>query len=311
MGAQLPVGLISAACRAILVAMCALALAACDDEGSAVTYRPSYSDKSAVEFREYVFGVHPLHNPNRLFEVFRPMMDHLEAAIPGTRFRLEASRNYAAYEEKLYARRFHFALPNPYQTVKSLAHGYKVFAKMADDHNFRGIILVRRDSGIASVADLKGKAMSFPAPTALAATMLPQLFLKEQGLDVMKEVDVRYVGSQESAVMNVFLGNVAAAATWPPPWRLLAAERPELAEALEVRWRTETLPNNGLVARDDVEPELLGKVRGALLGMQESEEGQTILKRMDLSAFEPADDASYEPVRQFLIEFAAKVRKPE
>ncbi len=40
---------------------------------------------------------------------------------------------------------------------------------MSDDNNFRGIILVRKDSGIKKLTDLKGKAESFPTPTALAA----------------------------------------------------------------------------------------------------------------------------------------------
>ncbi|MEZ4694041.1 MAG: PhnD/SsuA/transferrin family substrate-binding protein [Aliarcobacter sp.] len=50
----------------------------------------------------------------------------------------------------------------------------KVFAKMGDDENFRGIFLVRKDSGIKNFEDLKGKKISYPAPTALAATILPQ-----------------------------------------------------------------------------------------------------------------------------------------
>jgi len=63
--------------------------------------------------------------------------------------RLEASRNYPAYDKKLFAGHFHFALPNPYQTVTAQKNGYKIFGKMGDDDNFRGIILVRKDSGIS------------------------------------------------------------------------------------------------------------------------------------------------------------------
>ncbi|HEY5994325.1 MAG TPA: PhnD/SsuA/transferrin family substrate-binding protein, partial [Gallionellaceae bacterium] len=80
---------------------------------------PDYTTRQPAG-KEYIFAVHPLHNPARLFEVYGPLIDYLNRNIPGVTFRLEASRNYEAFEEKLYGRKFGFALPNPYQTLKSL-----------------------------------------------------------------------------------------------------------------------------------------------------------------------------------------------
>jgi phosphonate transport system substrate-binding protein len=293
-----------------LWACCIFLWAGCGN-GDEPGYRPEYSEKSSRSVPQYILGVHPLHNPTRLHEIFSPITDYLTDRIPHATFKVEASRNYAAFDEKLYARQFHFSLPNPYQTVNSLKHGYHVFGKMGDDDNFRGIILVRKDAGIEEVSDLVGRAISFPAPTALAATMMPQYYLQTHGLDVMKDVDLRYVGSQESSVMNVYLGDVAAAATWPPPWRALAKERPELAEALEVKWRTPPLPNNGLVVRDDIPPEITTQVAHLLFSLQEHEQGRAWLARMELSRFEPATDATYDPVREFLREFNETVRPIE
>ncbi|MDX9766010.1 MAG: phosphate/phosphite/phosphonate ABC transporter substrate-binding protein [Ectothiorhodospiraceae bacterium] len=288
----------------------ALALTACNS-GEAPEYTPTFSPRSTSTEAVYVFGVHPLHNPQRLHEVFGPLMAYLSEHVDDARFRLEASRNYAAYDEKLYARQFHFALPNPYQTVNAVKQGYRVFGKMGDDHNFRGIILVRKDSGIHEVTDLRGKAVSYPAPTALAATMLPQHYLNSHGLDVMHEVENRYVGSQESSIMNVYLGDVAAGATWPPPWRALSRERPELAEALEVKWQTESLPNNGLVVLPEVPVAVVNRVSDLLFGLHEIDSGRAILARMELSRFEAADDATYDSVREFIVRFSREVRPVE
>jgi phosphonate transport system substrate-binding protein len=275
-------------------------------------------DTKVVEFSSgedhdkaiYRFGIHPLHNPSRLHDIFSPVMGYLNKNIDGAEFKVEASRNYAAYDKKLFAGEFHFSLPNPYQTVRSLEHGYRVFGKMGDDQNFRGIILVRKDSGIKSIADLKGKAVSYPAPTALAATMMPQYYLQTHGLNVMKEVDNRYVGSQESSIMNVFLGDTAAGATWPPPWRALSKERPQLAEQLEIKWQTKPLPNNGLVARNDMPDKLVRQVAKLLFELHTNKEGQHLLERMELSRFESANDATYQPVRNFLAIFKKEVRDP-
>jgi len=299
--------------RLFTVVVCSLALGLLGGCGSddAPEYAPTFSPAAASTETVYVFGVHPLHNPQRLHEVFGPLMAYLSTNVEGARFRLEASRNYAAYDEKLYARRFHFALPNPYQTINAVKQGYRIFGKMGDDDNFCGIILVRKDSGIREVADLRGKTVSYPAPTALAATMLPQYFLHSHGIDVMRDIDNRYVGSQESSIMNVYLGDVAAGATWPQPWRALSRERPELAQELEVRWQTDSLPNNGLVVLPEVPVAVVAQVSRLLFSLHESEAGRRLLAPMELSRFEPADDATYQPVREFIQRFNAEVRPVE
>ncbi|MDR9435265.1 MAG: phosphate/phosphite/phosphonate ABC transporter substrate-binding protein [Thiohalophilus sp.] len=282
-------------------------LTGCERDSSPV-YQPQYSESAPDKDPLYLFGVHPLHNPNRLYLTFGPLVDYLNQHIGGVRFKLEASRNYAAYDKKLYAGRFHFALPNPYQTVNSLQHNYHVFGKMADDHNFRGIILARKDKNIRHVGQLKGNAISFPAPTALAATMMPQFYLQTNGLNVTEEIDIRYVGSQESSIMNVYLGNTLAGATWPPPWRAISKERPELAQELEIVWRTEPLPNNGLVVRNDIAPEIVDQVADLLFKLHTDEQGAKILDEIELSKFEPASDTTYKPVVEFLDKFNAQVR---
>jgi phosphonate transport system substrate-binding protein len=284
-----------------------LLMGACD-KSTAPSYEPTFADAPPSTELVYLFGVHPLHNPQRLYEVFGPMMDYLSEQIAGVRFKLEASRNYAAYDEKLYAGKFHFSLPNPYQTINAIDKGYNVFAKMGDDNNFRGIILVRRDSGIRQVSDLEGKAVSYPAPTALAATMMPQYYLQTNGVNVMGDLDNRYVGSQESSVMNVYLKQTSAAATWPTPWLALVKERPELENELQVIWETESLINNGLVVLPEVPSDTVQKVHDLIVNLHTHERGKQILRPMELSRFESATNSSYDVVRDFITSFSRQVR---
>jgi len=297
-------------CYAGLLIVLIFSLTACDTSQS-TDYVPKYGERPTGSGTHYVIGVHPLHNPQRLHEVFGPVADLLTEKIDGADFEIEASRNYAAFDKKLYSGKFEFALPNPYQTILSLKHNYRVFGKMGDDDNFRGIILVRKDSHINEVTALKGKAVSFPAPTALAATMMPQYYLHANGLDVNRDIEIKYVGSQESSIMSVFLGNVAAGATWPPPWRALSKERPQLLDELEVKWKTEPLPNNGLVVRIDVPQDIVEQVSAILFDLHKSEAGRTILERMELTQFESASDETYQPVNEFLKKFNLKVRNIE
>ncbi len=285
-------------------------LGACSD-GPQAEYSPELSAAAAGASRVYRVGIHPLHNPQRLLEIYGPILDAISVALPDADLQLEASRNYEEFEKKLYGGQFDFALPNPYQTVLAQRRGYRVVAKMADDREFRGLILVRRDSEIRSVHDLKGQAVAYPAATALAATLLPQQYLQAQGLDVQHDISNVYVGSQESAILNVLRGHVAAAGTWTVPWRAFQVEQPAQAAQLEVRWQTAPLVNNSWVARADLPPELVQRFVQQLSGLHQREEGRQLLARVPVSAFEPASDASYRPVQAFLDQFDRQVRPIE
>ncbi len=279
----------------------------CDKSENNV-YKPQYSSNSVISKKTYIFGIHPLHNPTKLFEVYQPLIDYLNENLKDITITLEASTNYDEYDKKLFSGHFDFSLPNPYQTVESTKYGYTIFGKMADDENFRGIILVRKDSTIKEISDLKGKNISYPAPTALAATMMPQRFLHDNGLDINKDVKNLYVGSQESSIMNLFLNESSAAATWPPPWITFQKERPEIAKELEVKWETTSLPNNGLVAKNNIDSKLVEKVASLIFNLNNTQKGKEILNSMELSKFEKADYKTYESVRTFLDKFEKEIR---
>ena len=291
--------------RNILLILLSLVLAACSQHET--ESGPDYASRAPVAAREYVFAIHPLHNPAKLFDIYGPLIDYLNKNIPDATFRLEASRNYEEFEKKLYSRQVDFALPNPYQTLNSLRHGYHVIAKMGDDDKFTGVILVRRDGGIDRISDLKGKKVSYPARTALAATMMPQYYFQIHGLDVNRDIENLYVGSQESSIMNVYLGNVAAGVTWPLPWEAFQHEHPDKARELVLKWETEPMINNGVVARDDMQPQLVARVAELLVTLHQNEEGRAMLARMPLSRFELADDKRYRVVEDFLRKFSKTV----
>lgn len=291
----------SAAVRLLgaLLGVALAAMSACG-EGQRQDYEPEYGPSAFPGTAEYVFGIHPQRNPEKLHAVFGPLIDYLNASLNGVRLVFEASRNYAAFDMRIAAREFAFVLPNPYETLLAIDAGYRVFAKMGNDADLRGLIIVRRDSGIDAIGDLRGKAISFPAPTALAATMMPRYFLRRRGLDVERDIEARFVGSMESSLLNIHRGNVAAGTAYPPAWRMFMRERPELARDLQVLWETESLPNNSVMARNDVPPELVERVRDILLSMHTTEAGRAVLAGMDLPYFESAADTTYAPVRAFL-----------
>jgi phosphonate transport system substrate-binding protein len=180
-----------------------------------------------------------------------------------------------------------------------------------DADDFKGLLIVRKDNPITSPLDLKGQAVAYPAPTALAACVMPQWFLHRSGLNVVRDLDNRYVGSQESSILNVLSGQVAAAATWPPPWRAFQKEHPAEAAQLKVMWQTPPLLNNAVMVRDDLPLAVRDRVRELLLSLHDTAPGRAVLEAMETSRMHAADDGRYALVRDFVSRFEREVRPVE
>lgn len=285
-----------------------LALAACGQPAAEpeLPYRVAPAD---APMPTYSVAPHPLYNAVKLGQAFQPLMDHLNRRLAGARVELLGSRDYQAFEHKYRAREPAFLLPNPWQAVDAMQVGYHVLAMWGDADDFKGLFIVRRDSPIQVPRDLRGKVVSYPARTALAAAVMPQYFLHQQGLNVRQDIEHRYVGSQESSIMNVYLGQSAAGATWPPPWRLFQKEHPAEAAQLKVAWQTPPLINNAVMVRDDVPAAVAQAVRQALLDLPSTAEGRQILAGLETTRFHAANDASYDVVRPYVKRFEAAVRR--
>jgi len=269
----------------------------CNETQTSKRYEPK-----GVEFHKkiYKIGIHPYLNSKKMFVSYRPILDYLESKLDNVEFILETSKDYPAYDKKLYARTFAFSLPNPFQTYNSLQYGYRVIAKMKPDSVFRGIFVARKELKLKNVKQLQSKAVSFPAPTALAATMMPLYYLYENGLDINRDIEKKFVGSQYSSILNAYSGDTLVGATWPPPWEAWSKENPKKAAQMEVVWETKPLINNGFVVRDDIDGELIPKIVKLLITLDNHPEGKKMLKSAGFAGFEEANDAQYTIVQQFL-----------
>lgn len=293
----------------LLLLFVLFALFACAD-AETPPYKPQYTANPPAGSTHYIFAPHPLLAPQKLAEVYGAMVDQLNQRLARDRIvlKLEASSSYASFNAKLRERKVHFALPNPYQTVLAQDHGYRIFGKADRDQDFRGVILLRRDSPLASPKGLKGATVAFPAPTALAATMMPELFLKENGLDPRRDITQLFTGTHDSTILSACLGSATAACTWPRAWDMFQKEHPQEARLLVVRWSTPSLPDNGLVALGSVPEHVRSKVAQAFFQLHESPEGSRIALLSGTPRFIAADNSTYAPVHAFMARYNATVR---
>jgi phosphonate transport system substrate-binding protein len=278
------------------------------EEKTTESYKPTAKKSNE---RVYIVGVHPYLNTKKMYDAYKPIFDYIESNIANTKFMIETSEDYATYEKKLYAQRFDFSLPNPYQTINSFKYNYYVIARMTPDEVFRGVIITRKDSHIQTPADLKGKIISFPAPTALAATMMPLHYLHHNGLNVNEDITKKFVGSQYSSIINVYAKDSMAGATWPPPWETWKKENPKMATELEVKWETKHLINNGFVAHNRVDTDLVKKVRTLLSELNKNDVGKKLLLNAGFEGFVVSENSDFVAVEKFLKIYDEEIGLPK
>ncbi len=273
---------------------------------------PLYGNKGPVQPSTVLhFAVHPLYNPAKMITAYQPLMDYLNKRMNGIQFILEASRDYQRYEKKIVDRQPEILLPNPLQTLQAMKTGYHVIATAGDPADFKGLFIVRKDGGIRVPGDLRGKTVSYPSRTALAACILPEYYLHVHGIDVRTEIKSLFVGSQESSIMNVYLKKTAAGATWPPPWRAFQKDHPAESAELEAIWETESLISNSVMVRNDIPEEISRKLQGYLSSLSDTEEGRKVLSGMETLYFRAATDADYAIVEAYIRKFEKEVHKIE
>jgi phosphonate transport system substrate-binding protein len=296
--------------KKLLIIFIVYFLTACEKEttDNTLQYNTSPDNNGVIIYR---LAIHPLHNPQKLFKAYQPLVDYLNSELQYIKIELEASRDYRTFEKKFRARQPELLLPNPWQTLQAMDSGYHVIVLAGDADDFKGIFIVRKDTDIIAPPQLKGKRVSYPAPTALAAAIMPQYFLYTHGIDINQDIENVYVGSQESSIMNVYLSNVTVGATWPPSWRLFQKDNPKKAKELKVVWQTPSLINNSVMIRDDVPDKISKQIQSLLINLGDSEHGQVILTGIETARITSANDEDYDVVRTYIKNFEDKVRSVE
>lgn len=285
-------------------------LSACNEKVKVVY--PKYGDSPASStIPVYHFAIIALYNPAKLIQDYEPLIDYLNEKIPGARFIVEPSINYANFESKYKDRIPEFIMPNPWQTLQAMKSGYNVIAMAGEPKDFKGIFIVRKDSNISKPEDLIGKSVSYSAPTALATCIMPQYFLHAHGINVTKDIESLYVGTQESSIMNVYMKMTSAGTSWPPSWRDFQKKHPKEASQLKVIWETEPLVNISVMVRNDIPANIREQVQKHLLELNQTVKGRGIGANMEITRFSPAANKDYDLVRTYIADFEKEIRKVE
>ncbi|CAN7535936.1 phosphate/phosphite/phosphonate ABC transporter substrate-binding protein [Phenylobacterium sp. LjRoot164] len=116
---------------------------------------------------------------------------------------------------------------------------------------YRGVLVARRDAGLASMADLPAKAARLRyaevLPGSTSGALVQAAALRETRLGPSSFTQVDQAGTHEAALAALQAGTADLAAFAEGPWRKLKAEDPRAAEGLVELWRSDPLPPGPVV----------------------------------------------------------------
>lgn len=144
-----------------------------------------------TEKRTIFFGVIPRFNPHVTYEYYQPLMDYLDRATP-YHFELRLGRTYLGTTADLEKGVTDVAyLGGATYALARHKFGARALVKPLNPHGgstYRCHIVVRKDSPIKTIADLKGKSMAFGARRSTTGSLIPNYMLVEAGVtpDLLK-----------------------------------------------------------------------------------------------------------------------------
>ena len=253
---------------------------------------------------QYRFGVQPMRPTRRIWERYSTLVDELNASSSGFKLRLVSAQTDETYNRKLREGKLDFAIVEPNHVLEAEPLGYKTIARAGNADRIAGVIAIRRDSGITRIADLKGRTIAFSSPDSLAGTMLVRLYLRNAGLRLDRSSTSRYVGSQESALVEVATHGADAAGVSRAGWYEFVDQNSFLSERLEPRWTTEELPGAAVMVGSGVTQKHIRDVQRSLLALKRTAQGRAALARAGFSEFRYGEEASYDVLWEFLANYA-------
>lgn len=240
------------------------------------------------------FGVGPQQSTTELARRWVPVMRYLSEKS-GLNVVFRTAKDIPTYQAQARAGRYDVIFINPYHyTLLHKNPGYEVFAQQKDAV-LEGVLVVRKGGPIKELAQLDGSVGAFPAPTAVTATVLPLRHLKKQGIEVKPE----YVTSHDSVYRAVAKGLYLVGGGESRTFEILP---PEVKNDLAVIWKTEALPPFVFAAHPRVAPEVVTKLKAAMLQMERDPAAAPLLKGINFKGIAPAVDADYDVVRRLNIQ---------
>lgn len=291
-----------------------LLLAACGKGGSSIDSKSSGDSKDEdYKPKELTIQFVPSQNADTLEAKAKPLEKLLskELDIP---VKVSVSTNYNTIVEAMKSKKVDVGFLPP--TAYTLAHKQKAadvllqaqrFGINKDGSNtdklvdsYKSQFIVKKDSGIKSLKDMKGKKIALQDVSSTAGYTYPVAELLDAGINPMKDMKVTNVKGHDQAVIALLNGDVDVAVTFQDARNIVKKDQPNVFKDTEIVKLTEDIPNDTISVRSDMDKEWRKKLEKAFKDISKTKEGHKIISEVySHEAYIDSEDSKFDIVRDY------------
>jgi phosphonate transport system substrate-binding protein len=212
---------------------------------------------------------------------FTPLASYLEKRL-GVKVEFTPVSDYPAAVEALVNKKVDVVWFGGFTYVQAqIRSGGKIvpIAQREEDTRFQSVFISKTNSGIKTLADMKGKQVSFGSQSSTSGHLMPRSFLLQAKIDPDTDFKrVAYSGAHDATIASVVSGKVDAAALDITVWRKFVNENKVDTKAVDVFYTTPPYFNYNWSVHADMPVDLRNRLQKALLDLDmSSPEGKEIL----------------------------------
>ena len=206
-----------------------------------------------------VFTYTPVEDPAVYEKTFKPFTDYLGQCLNKRVVFFQVQSN-AAQVEAMRSGRLHVGgfSTGPTAFAVNLAGGVP-FAVKGDAKGYQSynlIVVVKADSPIKSMADLKERKVAHTAPSSNSGNLAPRALFPKLGVTPDKDYKVLYSGGHDRSVLGVRTGDYDAAPVASDVFERMVARGTIKESEFRIVWRSAPFPTSSFVYAHDLEPKL-------------------------------------------------------
>ena len=249
----------------------------------------AFADAAA---KPLILAVHPFLPEVEIQQRFAPLANYLGKVLDRDVV-VRIGGNYDQHIDAIGTDRVDIAFLGPVSYVRMLErHGSKpLLGRFEVNHqpHLYGVIAMRKDRTLRTLADLKGQRFAFGDPESTMSHIVPRAMLAENGVTLATLAAYKHLGSHSNVALGVLAGDFDAGAMKKEVFDEFA---PRGLAALAI---TPPTPDHLFVTRADLPGRDVARLRQALLQLHALPEGPAILSSLHngLTAIVPAQESDY------------------
>jgi phosphonate transport system substrate-binding protein len=234
----------------------------CDEDMDLVADPP----KDPKEWKDpgtLVFTYTPVEDPAVYKDAFADFQEYLAKAT-GKKVVYYTVQSNAAEVEAMRSGRLHIAgfSTGPTGFGVNLA-GYVPIAVKGDEKEFQGynlIVVVKKDSDIQTLTDLKGKRVAHTSASSNSGNLAPRALFPPLGLVPDQDYTVLYSGKHDQSILGVAHGDYDAAPVASDVYKRMAEAGRVNPDDLRIVYTSARFPTSSFGYAHNLHPELVKKI---------------------------------------------------